>query len=216
MVWLARHGEVHNPSRVVYGKLPGFGLSDEGKRQAARLADHLAGAGVGMVFTSPLLRARQTAQIITTRCRLAVPMVLEDLTEWELGAYWSGRTWDWIAKNRAEEWRTYMERPSQLRVVRESLSILAERMLGALVAALEESSRRGSDSPICLVSHADPIKALALSLLGQDLDRLHSLELPVGTALCLAVEMKAGSPSNAEMLARGPLPASQGHTSPAG
>ncbi len=214
MVWLARHGEVQNPSRVVYGKLPGFGLSDEGKCQAVRLADHLSEARIGMVFTSPLLRARQTAQIIASRCGLGVPTVLEDLTEWELGAYWSGRTWEWIAHNQADEWRTYMERPSQLAVVRETLSVLADRMLGALGVALEESSRTGNDFPICLVSHADPIKALVLSLLGQDLDRLHSLELPVGTALCLAVEMKAGSPSNAEMLARAPLPVSESRISP--
>lgn len=38
-VWLARHGEVHNPKQVFYGRLPRMGLSPAGRRQAEALAD---------------------------------------------------------------------------------------------------------------------------------------------------------------------------------
>lgn len=59
-----RHGEVHNPARVFYGRLPRFGLSDEGRRQVAATARALATREISAIYASPLLRARQTARII--------------------------------------------------------------------------------------------------------------------------------------------------------
>lgn len=61
VVHLLRHGEVHNPGGVLYGRLPGFGLSDVGAAQARLVAAHLADHDVVHVVTSPLERARDTA-----------------------------------------------------------------------------------------------------------------------------------------------------------
>ncbi len=55
-----RHGEVYNPDNVFYGRLAGFGLSDRGRYQATRAARMLNGR-LTAIFSSPLLRARQTA-----------------------------------------------------------------------------------------------------------------------------------------------------------
>jgi broad specificity phosphatase PhoE len=60
-VHLLRHGEVHNPERVLYGRLPGFRLSDLGERQAQAAADWLAQRDIGYLVSSPLERAQQTA-----------------------------------------------------------------------------------------------------------------------------------------------------------
>lgn len=59
-----RHGEVHNPRRVLYGRLPRFRLSRRGREQAAALAAALAKVSVQAVVSSPLLRARQTAAFL--------------------------------------------------------------------------------------------------------------------------------------------------------
>lgn len=61
-VHLVRHGEVFNPDGVLYGRLPGFGLSAQGELQAERVAAHLAGEDVVAVVASPMLRAQQTAK----------------------------------------------------------------------------------------------------------------------------------------------------------
>lgn len=61
VVHLLRHGEVHNPDRILYGRLPGFGLSDQGVRQAEQVAAYLRDHDVVHVAASPLLRAQQTA-----------------------------------------------------------------------------------------------------------------------------------------------------------
>ena len=61
---MIRHGHVHNPNDVIYGRLPGFRLSEKGRRQVERTADHLQDANLAVIFASPQLRAQQTAAVI--------------------------------------------------------------------------------------------------------------------------------------------------------
>ena len=60
-VHLLRHGEVHNPGKVLYGRLPGYHLSDLGRAMADRIAKHLAGEDITYIVSSPLERAQETA-----------------------------------------------------------------------------------------------------------------------------------------------------------
>ena len=61
LVHLVRHGEVHNPDHVLYGRLEGFGLSDLGHRMAAAAVTGLAGHPVTALYASPLQRAQESA-----------------------------------------------------------------------------------------------------------------------------------------------------------
>ncbi|HPH98551.1 MAG TPA: histidine phosphatase family protein [Anaerolineaceae bacterium] len=65
-IHFVRHGQVYNPDDIFYGRLPGWKLSAEGLRQAQSLGPFFAGRGIKIIHSSPLLRARQTAQIIST------------------------------------------------------------------------------------------------------------------------------------------------------
>ena len=69
-VHLLRHGEVHNPDGILYGRLPGFGLSENGREQARRVAEHLAGADVTALLVSPMQRAQETAAPIAEKLGL--------------------------------------------------------------------------------------------------------------------------------------------------
>ncbi|MFB8247957.1 histidine phosphatase family protein [Streptomyces sp. NPDC001046] len=64
VVHLMRHGEVANPDGILYGRLPGYHLSDLGRRMADRVAEHLSGRDVTYVVASPLERAQETAEPI--------------------------------------------------------------------------------------------------------------------------------------------------------
>jgi broad specificity phosphatase PhoE len=64
VVHLMRHGEVHNPDGVLYGRRAGYHLSELGRRMADRVAEHLADRDVTHVVASPLERAQETAQPI--------------------------------------------------------------------------------------------------------------------------------------------------------
>lgn len=79
-VHLLRHGEVHNPDGILYGRLPGFRLSGLGQAQADVAAKYLARRPVGLLVTSPLDRARQTAAPLATLTGLT-PVIDERLTE---------------------------------------------------------------------------------------------------------------------------------------
>jgi broad specificity phosphatase PhoE len=61
-----RHGDVHNPDKILYGRMPGFRLSDIGRNQAAAAARQLASSALDAVYASPMERAQETAQVITT------------------------------------------------------------------------------------------------------------------------------------------------------
>lgn len=65
-LYLVRHGQVHNPDDIFYGRMPRFRLSVLGRRQAAWAGNSLAAADPAAVYSSPLLRARQTADIIAS------------------------------------------------------------------------------------------------------------------------------------------------------
>lgn len=62
-----RHGEVHNPRRVLYGRLPGYGLSTDGRRMALQAADyvHALERPVTTLICSPLQRTQESAEPFT-------------------------------------------------------------------------------------------------------------------------------------------------------
>jgi broad specificity phosphatase PhoE len=76
IVHLVRHGEVANPDKILYGRLPGFGLSEDGQLMAKAAADFMAGRDVTVLRCSPLERAQQTAGPIAAQ--LGLPIETDD------------------------------------------------------------------------------------------------------------------------------------------
>jgi broad specificity phosphatase PhoE len=76
VVHLVRHGEVDNPGRVLYGRLPGFHLSEAGRLMAKAAADFLAGRDITVVRSSPLERAVETAEPIAAE--FGLPILTDD------------------------------------------------------------------------------------------------------------------------------------------
>ena len=69
IVHVMRHGEVHNPDKILYGRLPDYHLSEKGRGQAQRVADWLADRDIVYVVASPLERAQETATPIAEPAR---------------------------------------------------------------------------------------------------------------------------------------------------
>lgn len=88
-VWLARHGETGDNAagRILGRRDPP--LSATGAAQAEALAERLSGTGVAAIWTSPLRRARDTAELVGAALGLE-PQVLEELVESDRGD-WEGR-----------------------------------------------------------------------------------------------------------------------------
>jgi broad specificity phosphatase PhoE len=158
-VWLARHGEVHNPAEVLYGRLPRMRLSAEGQRQADELAQFLAPRPLQAVYSSPMLRARNTAAAIKRpHPNLARVRVDRDLIEIQTG--WQGEplasleqiNWDFYANPKHAE--------------DESLEMIYQRMQ----RWLERMLKRHAGGEVVGVSHGDPILILVGTLQGLPLD----------------------------------------------
>ncbi len=71
-VHLLRHGEVYNPEQVMYGRLPGFHLSDRGRGMAERVAKTLLDRDITHLVSSPLERARETSAPLAAALGLTV------------------------------------------------------------------------------------------------------------------------------------------------
>lgn len=150
---LVRHGEVHNPDHIVYADLPGFGLSDLGRRQAAETATHLADRPVGLVVASPLQRAIETAGFIAARHGIGV-VVDDGLTEWKLAQGWAGLRWEDVERERPGQLVAYLEDPSDLPFSSEPLEELGRRVADT---AATHAAANALDTVV--VSHQDPIHA---------------------------------------------------------
>lgn len=153
---------MHNPKRLLYGRLPGFGLSDTGSIQAERLAGYLAGQPLAALYSSPMLRARQTALRIRSlhgELRLLIARhLIEVFTSWQ------GKAWSELSG------AMYYDPPAD--PGDETMVEVAGRMR----AFVEHVVRVHPSRTVCAISHGDPIAIFLMALHGarlseQDLRR---------------------------------------------
>jgi broad specificity phosphatase PhoE len=167
-VHLVRHGEVDNPEHVVYAALPGYALTDLGRRQAKEAARYLSSQSIVAVWSSPLERAMATAAVVAARSNLPV-LVDPDLTEWKIADGWAGIVWEDLPARRPGELEAYLDHPWDLSFGSESLAELADRMRRVLVSL----DARYSDGDVVVVSHQDPVQAARLIMTGRSLETQH-------------------------------------------
>lgn len=150
VVHLMRHGEVENPDGVLYGRLPGYHLSELGRRMADRVGEHLASRDIVHVGASPLERAQETAEPIAKSHGLDIAT---DERLIEAGNVFQGKTFGVGdgALRRPGNWRHVVNpfKPSWGEPYVEQVV----RMKGALDAARDAA--RGHEA--VLVSHQLPI-----------------------------------------------------------
>ncbi len=150
VVHLMRHGEVHNPEGILYGRLPGYRLSELGLEMAETVARFLAVHDVVRVVASPLERAQETAVPIAATFDL--PVETDDRLI-EAGNYFEGKTFGVGdgALSKPSVWPRLLNpfTPSW----GEPYEEIATRMLGAIADA--RVAAYGHD--VVLVSHQLPV-----------------------------------------------------------
>jgi broad specificity phosphatase PhoE len=184
-VLLMRHADVENPQGVIYGHLPGFGLSQLGRAQAAMVGKSLRDSGVRRIVHSPLERARETAEIINAQLPAPVPLIAEpELREAEFGRYLQG----------VPRWQVPMRRPRffmhKLRRGRlagdESIETLGRRVLGVV----DRVAREHPGEVSLLVSHADPLQAAWILLDSRPQTEREMYHKQVGKASILELDLE--------------------------
>lgn len=171
---LVRHAPTPETGTKLTGRLPGVHLGDEGRAVAGDTARRLAGVKVWAVYTSPIERTAETAEIIGKKLDRQ-PRVHAGLVEVDYGT-WSGRSLAQL--RRTKLWNQVQANPS--RVTFPGGEGLADAQRRA-VAACEEIAREAGKRTAVLVSHADIIKAVVSSYLGQPLDLFQRIAIAPGS-----------------------------------
>ena len=107
-----RHGEVKNPKDILYYNIPGYELSERGMSQAEHAAEILLDDfKIEQIISSPLLRARQTSEIVRKKLNIEFS-ISEKITEWDGLFNWKGYTFNEITET--NEYLIYNEDPTKL------------------------------------------------------------------------------------------------------
>lgn len=173
ILYLVRHGATANnmarPPRL-QGRRENPGLSDEGQRQARAVAELLAERPITAVYCSPLLRARETSEIIAATHKLT-PTTVDDLIEVDVG-HWEGRDWGEIERSEPDAYRRFIEDPAAHPYAGgESLSALAARVL----PAVDELLQRHLGQAIAVVGHNVVNRVYLATLMQLPLSRARSI-----------------------------------------
>ena len=150
VVHLLRHGEVYNPTGILYGRLPGFHLSELGRKMAERAAEAVADRDIVRVVASPLERAQETAAPAARRLELDV---VTDARVIEAGNKFQGLRFGPGEKalRRPSTW-WHLRNPAQ-----PSWGEPYRQQVARMLAAMADARRHARGHEALVVSHQLPI-----------------------------------------------------------
>ena len=154
-IYLIRHGEVEERFHQVFGGRLDMGLSDRGRAQVQRLARALASLPIQTIFTSPLQRARLTAEPLAQGRNVPL-IVLEELRELDFGD-WTGCSWQEVEQRfgiSAYDWLDALE--AQRIPNAEPL----DRFWARLQAATDRIQQSNEGSQVAVICHGGVIRGL--------------------------------------------------------
>jgi broad specificity phosphatase PhoE len=178
--YLIRHAEKSDAATLLSGRLPGVSLSPRGVRQAQALAGSLAHEAIKHLFSSPLERARETAETIGREKKLSV-RVCDSFNEYDFGA-WSGRHYPELEHD--VRWRNFNAHRSTVSPPEgETMLAVQARFVGGLLRLTSELP----DESVAIVSHCEPIRCALLYCLGMSLDQWQRIEVAVASVSVIAI-----------------------------
>lgn len=160
---IVRHGETAwNTADIFRGRV-NIGLSENGVKQAGLLADYLSPKKINAVYSSPLPRAIQTAEVIARRQHLNA-QTMRELTDLDFGK-WEGISRQEVKMKYSQIYDLWLERPDLAKIPEgESLADARKRAL----SALEKIMTQNTDGTVVIITHRVITKVLVCALLGLD------------------------------------------------
>jgi broad specificity phosphatase PhoE len=163
-LYLVRHGATQLSAEERFAGSVGVDLSEEGRWQAGRLAERLAGEGICAVYTSPLSRAAETAAILARPLGLE-PQARDGLREISHGR-WEGLTRHEVEERFGAEYRSWQADPFTFAPEEGESGV---EVLARALPVLRGIVVRHVGKKVLVVSHKATLRLLLASLLGFDL-----------------------------------------------
>jgi broad specificity phosphatase PhoE len=162
-LYLVRHGATQLTAEDRFSGAEGVELSDDGRWQAARLAERLATEGICAIYSSPLSRARDTAMALAAPLQLE-PVLYPELREISHG-HWEGHSRADVESRFPDEYTAWESDPFTF-APRDGESGVA--VLARALPVLREVVVRHAGQRVLIVSHKATLRLLLSSLLGFD------------------------------------------------
>ena len=178
---LVRHARHEMGGGTLAGRTPEVHLSDEGRSQAAALAERLASVEVDALYTSPMTRCQETAAALGEPHGLR-PIIDEGITELDFGD-WTGAEIDDLAPQ--EPWHRFNAFRSGTRAPGGELFLEVQ---SRIVRSMLDVRCRHEEGIVVLVSHADTIRAALLHFLGMPMDHFLRLEISPASVSVLTLD----------------------------
>ena len=175
---LVRHGKTEWSESGQHTGTTDIELTEQGEADAATLADRLSGFDVGLVLSSPMQRARRTAEIAGFS-----PEVDENLVEWDYGAY-EGRTTKEIRAELGYDWTVFEHGVTPGATPGETVEEVAARASRVLLRAAPVLASRD----VLLFGHGHALRILATVFLREQPRGAAKLLLDAGSVSVLEHE----------------------------
>lgn len=168
--FLIRHATNDTVGKIFAGRMAGVNLNAEGREQARKLAERLAGLPISVVYSSPLERAVETAEPLAELLNLKIE-ICEDFVEIDIGE-WTNLTIEELEMQ--TKFRLFNSFRSNTRIPGGETMLEAQ---ARMIAGLEKLRLRHEGETVAVVSHADLIKAAVAYFAGIHLDMFQRIEI---------------------------------------
>ena len=157
MIIFLRHAQAeNNTKRILAGRTEGVPLTKTGIEQAERMAKYLASIDISAIYSSPIERARHTAEIVAKNCSLEEVVIDERLTEIDMGKFTRMNYDDMFAKYGNIFLKFYENDPVISEHEVETFPDVQKRVLDMVDHVLKKHNNEN----VILVTHMDPIKSM--------------------------------------------------------
>lgn len=188
IIYFVRHGKTASNQLGVYAEWSDEELTSEGVEEIKRLAEYFAHHNIYAIYTSPIRRAVQTAQILAETLRINA-FTQENLREMKMGP-WAGRSERDIAALYPQEYQLWNSKPAELLLQgRETLKRVQERAISAVKYIVNQAF----DRKVIVVTHVALIRCLYLYFNGLDLNEYKKIPVPNASVFELQYDSNASN-----------------------
>ena len=166
--YFIRHGQIASNLEKIYSGRSQEPLTAAGQQQVKQASAELANIKIDAIYSSPLARTRQSAEIIARELNWDLPINIEEsFNELKMGP-WEGLAESAVANQYPAEWALWNESPAELTIQgRETLQQLQDRVMGGISEIRETSSHQS----VLVVTHVAIIRVLTLYVSNANLNQ---------------------------------------------
>ena len=166
-----RHGQaVNNTKRLLAGRTPGVQLTENGIKQAERIAQFVKPFNISAIYSSPIERAEKTAAIVAKHNSLEYK-VDDRLIELDMGKF-TGMPYDKIFEKHGNVFLKFYD--GELEIAHNGVETFVQ-VKNRVLSMIDHVKKEHDSENVLLVTHMDPIKAMISTIMNANANSMFEL-----------------------------------------